>query len=224
MKLLEHKADLFGAVANDFALAQLRQVNPIDNHAPGRQRIQTAKDIDERGLAGAGRSHERDPFAGGDVEAQRVHRAQRSVFVGEGFDDTLGSGAHASPRKTDAGRILASRRNGYALAIATTIVSATATGYTIKRGCAATPNTALPSHMESKMPMAAPRMPPVSPRIAASARKRRSTRRVAPPMAFINPTSLRRSIATLVIAAITQSPVSTSTSATVADRMPLIRL
>ena len=42
-------------------------------------------------------------------------------------------------------------------------------------------------------------------------------------MAFIKPTSFFRSIATFVIAAITHSPVSTSTIATVAVSNPLMR-
>src|SRR5205823_9383007 len=57
-------------------------------------------------------------------------------------------GTHASPRKTEAGRMLASRRSGYALRIATMIVRATATGYTISRGRAATPKTALPKPID----------------------------------------------------------------------------
>src|SRR5712675_1266811 len=224
MKLLKDEADFLGAVADHFAFAQLCQVDAIDNHAPGGQLVQASQNIDECGFAGAGRPHQRDPFPGSDAKAQAVDRAQRPIFLGERFDGNLCGGAHASPRKTAAGRILASRRKGYAPAIATMMVSATATGYTIKRGRAATPKTVLPSHMESKIPTLAPRTPPAKPRSAASARKRRNTRRVAPPIAFIKPTSLRRSMATLVIAAITQSVVRTSTSATVAERMPLIRL
>src|SRR5260221_365162 len=216
--------DLFRSVANQLALAEFREVNTIDNHTPRSQCIQAPENIDERGFAGAGRAHQCDPFAGCNAETQAIDGAQRPVFFAERFDDDLRGGAHASPRKTAAGRILASRRSGYAPAIATMMVSATATGYTIKRGRAATPKTALPNHIESKMPMAAPSTPPPRPRSAASARNSRSTRRVAPPIAFIKPTSFRRSIATLVIAAITHNAVSTSTSPTVADRMPLMRL
>ncbi len=67
-------------------------------------------------------------------------------------------------------------------------------------------------------------MPPASPSNAASARNSRSTRRIEPPIAFIKPTSFFRSMATLVIAAITHSPVSTSTIPTVAVNNPLMRL
>src|SRR5260370_857495 len=119
---------------------------------------------------------------------------------------------------------LASGRIGNALKIATITVKATATGYTISRGPAATPKTALPKPMERKIPAAAPIMPPARPSNAASAKKSRSTRRIEPPIAFIKPTSIFRSIATLVIAAITHSPLSSSTIPTVAVNNPLIRL
>ena len=92
----------------------------------------------------------------------------------------------------------------------------------MSRGCAATPNTALPSPIEITMPTAAPIIPPASPSSAASARNNRITRRTDPPIAFINPTSFFRSIATLVIAAITHSTVSISTTATVAVSIPEI--
>src|SRR6266576_2341889 len=131
---------------------------------------------------------------------------------------------HASPRNTDAGRMLASRRNGKALRIATSTVKPTATGYTIRRGRAATPKTALPRPIESRIPSAAPITPPARPSSAASARNSRTTRRVAPPMAFIKPTSILRSMATLVIAAMTHSAVNSSTMPTVAVSRPLMRL
>jgi len=59
---------------------------------------------------------------------------------------------------------------------------------------------------------------------AASARKSRSTRRIGTADGLHQPTSFFRSIATLVIAAITQSAVSKSTIPTVAVNNPLMRL
>src|SRR5437660_3882708 len=199
----------------------------------GSERVQPAKNIYERCFPGAGGAHERNPFARVHVEVHSTKRAERAVLLDQVFDDHLlrrrsrrrcQERTHASPLKTDAGRMLASRRSGNALRIATITVNATATGYTINRGRAATPNTALPKPIERKIPAAAPIMPPASPSSAASARKSRSTRRIEPPIAFIKPTSILRSIATLVIAAITHSPVSNSTIATVAVRIPLIRM
>ena len=90
----------------------------------------------------------------------------------------------------------------------------------MSRGRAAIPKTALPSPIESKIPTAAPINPPTKPSSAASVKNSRCTRRVAPPMAFISPTSLRRSIATLVIAAKTHSAVRIRTSTTVAVKQP----
>src|SRR5467141_1022014 len=195
--------------------------------------VQPAKNIDQRGFPRAGGAHERDPFAGVHAETDAAERAQGAVLFNQIFDHHLlrrnqrrrcNDGTHASPRKTDAGRMLASRRSGYALRIATMTVNATATGYTISRGRAATPKTALPKPIDRKIPAAPPIIPPARPSNAASARKSRSTRRTEPPMAFIKPTSFLRSIATLVIAAITQRPVRMSTIATVAVSTPLIRL
>src|SRR5271169_2138878 len=235
VKLLEDEADLFGAVADHFVLAELREVDAIDNYATGVEFIEPAKNVDERGLARAGWTHKRHPFGRVHIKTQIINSSQRPIFLDEVFDRDLRSRrpllrqnlhrrAHASPRKTDAGRTLASRRSGYALRIATIVVSATDTGYTISRGCAATPNTCLPSQMERKIPAAAPITPPASPSSAASIIKSRKTRRVAPPIAFINPTSFLRSIATLVIAAITHKPVSKRTITTVAVNNPLMRL
>src|SRR5260370_12354454 len=233
MKLLENEADFFGAVTHQFAFAEFRKVHAVDDHVTGSQRIQAAENVDERGLPRAGRPHKRDPFAEDDSETDAVERTQRTVLLDQVVDDhllrrdsrlRLSDGTHASPPKTAPAPILPSRRSGNALRIATSMVSPTATGYTISRGCAATPKTAFPSPIERKMPATAPSKPPASPISAASARNSRSTRRVAPPMAFIKPTSIFRSIATFVIAAITHSPVSNSTMPTVAVSNPLMRL
>src|SRR5580704_5730430 len=235
VKLLEDEADFFGAVANHLVLGGLREIDNIDDDAAGVQLVESAKNVDERGFSGAGGSHERHPFGGGDAETEIIESAQCAIFLDEALDGNLRRGrllfrqdldrsAHASPRKTEAGRTLARRRSGYALRIATMVVSATDTGYTISRGCAATPNTCLPNQMERKIPAAAPITPPARPSSAASIIKSRKTRRVAPPIAFIKPTSFLRSIATLVIAAMTQRPVSRRTIATVAVSTPLMRL
>src|SRR5690242_1761397 len=184
------------------------------------ERIQPAKNVYERRFSGARRTHERNPLPLIYIEAHPAKRAHRAVLLDKVFDDHLlrrdsrrrcHEGTHASPLKTEAGRMPASLRSGNALRIATITVSATDTGYTINRGRAATPKTALPKPIDRKIPAAAPIIPPASPSRAASARNSRSTRRMEPPMAFIKPTSIFRSIATLVIAAITHSPVSSNT-------------
>src|SRR5882672_7759994 len=233
VELLEDEADFLRAVTHQPVFAEFRKIDAVNDHMAGGERVQAAENIDERGFSRTGGAHERDPFAGVHIEADAAERTQRAVLLDQVFDDHLlrrdlrrrwSEGTHASPLKTDAGRMLASRRSGYALKMATIIVSATATGYTISRGRAATPKTALPNPIHRKIPTAPPIIPPARPSNAASARKSRSTRRTDPPMAFIKPTSFFRSIATLVIAAITHSPVSTSTIATVAVNNPLMRL
>src|SRR2546426_2177289 len=148
------------------------------------ERVQPAENIDQRGFPRAGGAHERDPFAGVHAETDAAERAQGAVLLDQIFDHHLlrrnqrrrcNDGTHASPRKTDAGRMLASRRSGYALRIATKIVKPTATGYTINRGCAATPKTALPNPIERNMPAAAPIKPPARPSSTASTRNSRIT-------------------------------------------------
>src|SRR5580704_5474271 len=234
MKLLENESNFFGAVADHVVFAKFRKIYAIHDDTARIELIESAKNVDKGGLARAGRAHERDPFGSPNVETEPIESAQRAIFLDKVLDrdlrrrrlllgQNLDRSAHASPRKIEAGRMLASRRSGYALRMATIIVRATATGYTISRGRAATPNTCLPSQIERKMPAAAPIRPPAKPSNAASARKRRKTRRVAPPMAFIRPTSFLRSIATLVIATITQSAVSTRTVPIVKFRTPEIR-
>src|SRR5262249_45107368 len=102
------------------------------------------------------------------MEADAAERAKRAVFLYEIFKGNLCRRLrrrhkrsdrvderlrrHASPRKMVAGRTLARRRNGYEPRMATMTVSATEIGYTMRRGAAATPKTALPSAMESAIP------------------------------------------------------------------------
>src|SRR6266571_2587624 len=140
MKLLENEADLLGSVTHELAFTQLRKVDAVNNDASGSQRIQAAENVNQRGLAGARRTHERDPLAAVYGETDTVERAQRAVLLDQTVDHHLvcrrsrlhlGDGTHASPRKTDAGRMLASRRSGNALRMATKIVRPTAIGYTI---------------------------------------------------------------------------------------------
>src|SRR6516162_4775970 len=199
MKLLEHEADLLCAVPHELVFAQVGQVRAVHNHMAGRKRVQASQNL----------------------ERNSVERSQRAVVLDERVDFDLRG--HSSPRNTDAGLTLAKRRSGKALAIETITVRATETGYTIQRGCAATPKTAWPSHTELRRPSAEPMTPPATPRRMASARNRLTTRSTEPPRAFIRPTSFLRSMATLLIPAITQSEVRASTSRTVADSSPLMR-
>src|SRR5499427_7379329 len=222
MKLLEHEADFLCAVAHQLVFAQVGQVRAVHNHMAGRKRVQASQNIDQCGFAGTRRAHQSDPFAGLNLERNSVQRAQRAVVLDQRVDFDL-RGHSCSPRNTDAGLTLAKRRSGNALAMETITVRATETGYTIQRGCAATPKTAWPSHTEVRRPSAEPMTPPATPRRMASTRNRLTTRSTEPPRAFIRPTSFLRSMATLLIPAITQSEVRTSTSRTVADSSPRMR-
>src|SRR5258708_3696347 len=135
MKLLEDEADFFRAVTHQLVFAEFRKIDAVNNHMAGGEGVQAAENVDERGFPRAGGAHERDPFAAVHAEADATERAQRAVLLDQVFDDHLlrrdlrrrwSEGTHASRLKTDAGRMLASRLSGYALKMATMIVSATA--------------------------------------------------------------------------------------------------
>jgi len=68
VKLLEHEADFFRAVADQRVFVELGKIDAVDDDAAGGEGVEAAKNVDERGFTGAGRAHQRDPFAGGDVE------------------------------------------------------------------------------------------------------------------------------------------------------------
>jgi len=89
MKLLEDETDFFRAVADEIRFVEARNVLAIHGDATGRGGVETAKDIDESGFAGAGRTHEGDPFAWLDAETYAAQRAKRAVFLDEIFQDDL---------------------------------------------------------------------------------------------------------------------------------------
>src|ERR1700730_100609 len=221
MELLKHEADLFRAVAHQIVLAKLGQIHVVDQRISGSQRVQPTQYVDQRGLARTGRPHQRHPIPLLDRKGNAIERPQVPVFLHQRIDHYLP--AHSSPRNTLAGRIPAMCRKGNALAMETITVRVTATGYTIQRGCAATPNTAFPSWMERRIPIADPTIPAINPISTASARNSWTTLCTDPPIAFISPTSFFRSTAMLLIPAITHKEVSRSTNNTVADNTPLTR-
>ncbi len=70
MKLLEYEADFFRAIAHQLAFAELREIDAVNNHMSRCEGVEAAKNIDQRGFAGAGRAHQRDPFALVHIEAE----------------------------------------------------------------------------------------------------------------------------------------------------------
>src|ERR1700730_13860353 len=117
MKLLEDEADLFGAVADHLVFAEVSEGDAVHDDAAGVDFIEPAENVDERGLARAGWTHKRYPFGGFHVEAEGIESAQGPVFLDTVLDHNLcrrclllgqnvDRSAQASPRKTDAGRML----------------------------------------------------------------------------------------------------------------------
>src|SRR5690242_6233777 len=154
VELLKNEANFLGAIADELVLPEFAKLDAVHRYSARGQCVEPTKNINERGLAGTGRAHQRYPFARVNGERDTVQRAQGPVLLNKRFNHYLGrlrrvpvhgcvsrngcTDAHSSPRKTDAGRIFANRRSGYAAKIATITVKATETGYTTKRGSAAT--------------------------------------------------------------------------------------
>ncbi len=63
VKLLENEPDGLAAKARQFRLPKLRRIGAVDAHCAARRLIETAEQVQQRGLAGTGRPHDRDPFA-----------------------------------------------------------------------------------------------------------------------------------------------------------------
>src|SRR3989454_275172 len=221
MELLEDEADFFGAVAHQFGFAEAREVGAIHENAAGGGRVETSKNVDERGLPRAGGAHDGNPLARFHGQAEAIERAEFAELLDKVFD--LNERAHASPRKITAGLTRASRRNGNAPAKETPTIKASVTGRTSRRGVTLAPNTRRPTHSERRRPAPQPTSPPARPSEPASRRNRRSTWRIEPPRAFIKPTSRRRSMASAAMVARTQSAVSTRMRMTVASSSPLMR-
>src|SRR5208283_2179986 len=126
MKLLEDESNFFGSVADQIIFAEFCQVHAIDNDVARRQGVEATENIDQRGLAAAGGAHQGHPLTGLNVDGDAVESTQRAVLFHQRVDMDLC--AHPSPRKTLAGRMLARRRSGKALAMETRIVRATEKG------------------------------------------------------------------------------------------------
>ena len=63
MKLLKNDPDLIAAIAREFLGARVRQVLAVEDHLAARRAVHAADDIHQCGLAGAGGSHDSEPFA-----------------------------------------------------------------------------------------------------------------------------------------------------------------
>jgi hypothetical protein len=75
MKLLENETYFFGAIANQLTFGALGKVNIIDDDSARSESVQPAENIDQSGFAGAGWTHERDPFAGSNGEGDAIESA-----------------------------------------------------------------------------------------------------------------------------------------------------
>src|SRR5207237_8924432 len=69
---LEHEADVVCAPVCELAAGELVDAAAADHDLPGGRLIQTADQIEERGLARARRTHQRDEVALRDVQSEAV--------------------------------------------------------------------------------------------------------------------------------------------------------
>src|SRR5207249_6007049 len=111
----------FHPMADQLVITKVLKIDDINDNMSGSEPVRSAKNIYERCFPGAGGTHERNPFARVHIEAHSTKRAEGAVLLDQVFDDHLlrrrsrrrcNEGTHASPLKTDAGRMPASRRNG----------------------------------------------------------------------------------------------------------------
>ena len=65
---LKDDADSLAAKPGELLFTQPRDVDPFEADAPGRRRVQSGNQAEQRGLSAAGRTGDRDGPAFGDVE------------------------------------------------------------------------------------------------------------------------------------------------------------
>ena len=116
MEELEDEADLLAPHARQFVVGQAGHVAAVEVVAAAVGAVEQADDVEQRGLAGAGRPHDGEVFAGRDVEADAAQGMHFLVADGEdaldagecdhlaavaaplsalGFGDGLDAGLHA---------------------------------------------------------------------------------------------------------------------------------
>src|ERR1700686_2912924 len=101
---LEHEADVVCAPARELAAGELVDAAAADHDLPGARPIETADQIEKRRLARAGRTHQRDEVALGNVQSEAVQDLDfllaALVHLGDAADlnHGLGHGNLASKR------------------------------------------------------------------------------------------------------------------------------
>src|SRR5438874_3412645 len=83
---LEDEANLLAAQQRQLLLAERRQIDVADEHAPRREAAQPRHAVQQRRLAGAGRSHDRREGLAFEVDVDAVERAHRGVAGSEDLD------------------------------------------------------------------------------------------------------------------------------------------
>ena len=86
MELLKDEADFFGAEAREAGFIQTRDVGSVDDGYASGGRVESAENIDQRGLAGARGAHDGDPLALFDGEGDAVEGAHAAKFFAQIFD------------------------------------------------------------------------------------------------------------------------------------------
>ena len=106
VELLEHEAYRFATEAGKLRAVQRGGIGIADQDLSLGGLVEAAKDVEERGLAGAGRAHDGNPFAGVGSEADAIERAHFLIaFRGVKFRDAsqVKEGLGHSPLRMRAG-------------------------------------------------------------------------------------------------------------------------
>src|SRR5690348_2144481 len=197
MKLLEDEANLFGADAVEFGVAETRDIFAIKPDLAGTGAVKAANQIDQSGFSRSRWSHDGDPFAGLHVQGEVIERANHAArsFRSSGIKaaDVVETN-HYSPLKIIAGWIRRSNRNGSSVATSVTARAPTSTaGNTLNRGEMGALKFRRPMSAAMPMPAANPATAPTQAKAAASPATNMAIRPSDAPSAFMIAKSRRRS-------------------------------
>jgi hypothetical protein len=98
---LENEPDILIPPIGQLRLIQFGDIDALHVALPARRPIDAGEDVQQRGFAGTGRPHEREKFAGSDIERDVIQRGHLNltlrVKLGEVADaDDVAVGGHAT--------------------------------------------------------------------------------------------------------------------------------
>src|SRR5215471_9549845 len=213
MKLLEDKPAFFGSKTIELRRRHIRCIATMDPDFAAARLIQATDEVHQSGLAGAGRAHDGQPFAGRNSERDIIERTHFKIALVHS-SHVLQHDRHYSPRRIPAGWIRCKIRSGAVEASNAKAMLPANTGSS-NPGCGkmAASKLALPIQKAIPLPRINPAAAPATASNAASAVKSKFTVLLDAPSAFITAKSLRRSRTELVKVTIMHSMISVTMTA-----------